>query len=117
DDDLSRGRQVEPAEEVEHRRLARAGRAHDRHELALPDGQRDAAERGDLALAEWICLDEVAGLEDHRHCRQSTQRLVTGTPDQPKRKPSTAPTRPSSNPGSAAGGAETSIWAEAVVAV
>ena len=43
--------------------------------------------------------------------------LVPGNVDQPKRKPSTAPTRPSNNPGSAAGGAVTSIRADGRLAV
>jgi hypothetical protein len=54
---MAAGRQVEAAENIHERRLARARRAHDGDELAGLDGQADAAERFDLDIAE----DESAG--------------------------------------------------------
>ena len=47
EDDLARRRPVEPAEDLEEGRLARAGRAHQGDELAGLDRQRDAAQRLD----------------------------------------------------------------------
>ena len=63
--DRSRGGAVESGEEVHERRLPRAGRAHDRRELA-PRTRRDSAERVDggvpLAVASCHVLRDDNGL-------------------------------------------------------
>src|SRR4030095_4299356 len=66
-------RAVETAEDVEQRGLAGARRAHDRHELAPADGERDAAQRLDGALrsVEVVALADVAQ-DDHRPRRLPT---------------------------------------------
>jgi hypothetical protein len=119
DHDLAGGRQVESAQEVQHRRLAGSRRAHDGNEFAAIDGQGDAAQRLDAGLAERVALDEITGLEDHRHFRslpiiarstvaRSGARARRPDVDQPNRKPMTAPTIDSRKPGSGSAGALTS---------
>lgn len=54
----ARGR-VEAAEDVQHRRLAAAGGAHDRDELARVDRERHAVQRRDRLLAERVDLAEI----------------------------------------------------------
>ena len=70
-DDLARERVyprircVEAAEHVHQRRLARAGRAHDRHELAGVDVEVDALQRLDLdLLADAVRLRDPTKLHD-----------------------------------------------------
>ena len=62
----ARRRRVEAADQVHERRLARAGRPHDRDELALGDVDRHAGERAHLGLAQRVDLDEIAD-RDQRH--------------------------------------------------
>ena len=62
--DLAAGGPVEPAEQLEQRALAGAGRAHQGHELAAADLERDASQGLDLAVAEPVALGQVAGFED-----------------------------------------------------
>ena len=64
----ARGRPVEAADDVHQRRLARAGRAHDGHELAARDRQADPLERGDLDLAHVVDLGQVVDLDDRSGC-------------------------------------------------
>ena len=61
DVDGAAGQRVEPGEAVHQRALARAGRAHDRRELAGLEGDRDAVEGADLAVADAVGLDGVDG--------------------------------------------------------
>ena len=64
--DRSRGGLVETGEDVHERRLPRAGRAHDRRELALRELGRDSAQRIDggvpLAVASCHVLRDDDGL-------------------------------------------------------
>jgi hypothetical protein len=62
--DLAGRRPVEPAEQLEQRRLAGARRSHQRDELALGDAQRHAAQRVDGRRAEAVALREIACLQD-----------------------------------------------------
>ena len=57
--DLTRGRRLERAEEVEHRALARARGAHDRDDLALADLERSAVERPDGSRALAVDLGQI----------------------------------------------------------
>ena len=59
-------RHVEAADDVHQRRLARARRAHDRDEVAALDGQRDAAQRVHLDVADRVRLDDLTQLDDGR---------------------------------------------------
>jgi hypothetical protein len=54
------GRRVEAADEIHQRRLAGAGRADDRHHLALFDLEVDAFQRLDFHLAGVVDLADVA---------------------------------------------------------
>ena len=67
DDHLAAGRLIEAAEEMQHGRLSGPGAAHDRHELALGDGQGYPSQSLDRAATERKALDQVARLEDRRH--------------------------------------------------
>ena len=60
----ARGRPVEAADDVHERALAGARRAHDGHELARRDRERDAVERAHLDLAHLVDLDEVLDPDD-----------------------------------------------------
>ena len=62
DGDRARGRPVEPAQHVQQRRLARAGRADDGDELALRHGQVYPVERPDLRFARAVILFQRLGL-------------------------------------------------------
>ena len=53
------GGQVQTAQDVHQRALARAARAHDRDQLAVVDLQADAAQRVHLDRAHAIGLDDV----------------------------------------------------------
>ena len=66
------GRGVQAAEDVHHRRLARAGVAHDRDHLALVDAQRDAVERPHLDGAGAVDLRDVHELEHRHRCPAAT---------------------------------------------
>ena len=57
------GRRVEPADQVEQRRLAGAGRAHQRQELALRDVEVDALQHVDALAAAGEVLVDVADRE------------------------------------------------------
>jgi len=61
---MAAGRQVEAAENIHERRLARARRTHDGDELAGLDGQADAAERFDLYIADDESADYIFDLND-----------------------------------------------------
>ena len=54
-------RPIEPRGDLQQRRLARAGRAHDRRERAGRQRERDAVERADGALAAPEHADDLAG--------------------------------------------------------
>src|SRR6202035_3995879 len=55
---------LEPAEHVEERALAAPARAHDRDEIARPDGQRNAANRLTRRPAHPVDLMETRGDDD-----------------------------------------------------
>src|SRR4051812_6487779 len=61
-------RRVEPAGEVEQRRLARARRPHHGHELALVDLQADPAQGVDGGLAAAVHAGDLAQLEHAHRC-------------------------------------------------
>src|SRR5262249_37876751 len=63
DEDRSRRRRVEGADYDEQRRIARSGRADDRHHLAILDGEADGIEGNDAPLASELFGDAVEG--DH----------------------------------------------------
>src|SRR3954454_6375890 len=63
-DDRPGGRAVEAGEDVHQRRLARAGRAHDRREAALREVDRHAVERADGGLALAVDARDVLGGDD-----------------------------------------------------
>src|SRR5207244_10596344 len=75
----------EPAEHAEQRRLAAAGRADERAELAGADGQRDVAQRldragaGQIALADMLDRDEIAHVS-WRISRAMTIRWISDVP-------------------------------------
>ena len=62
---LATGRRIEPAEDVEQRRLARTGRPEQHDEFAFIDVEIDVPERVDLDFAHDIGLGQIAGLK-HR---------------------------------------------------
>ena len=62
--DGAAGRRVEAGEDVHERRLARAGRPHDRGELAGGHVERDAAQRVDGCTALPVPAGDVVGLDD-----------------------------------------------------
>ena len=74
EDDLAARRLVEPAEDLEERRLARAGRPHEGHELAGVDRQAHPAEGLDGGRTERVGLGQVAGFEDGGHRRSLAGR-------------------------------------------
>src|SRR5690606_25624659 len=61
DADDTAGRPVEGADHVEHGRLAGAGRPDDADQLAVPDGQGDAAKGDDVPVR----LSDVTEFGDH----------------------------------------------------
>ena len=58
------GRRIEPADQVEQRRLARPGRAHQRQEVALRDVEVDALQDVDALAAAREVLVNVANLDE-----------------------------------------------------
>ena len=66
EDQLARARNVETADDVHQRRLARPGWADDGDELAVLDAQVDAPERLDLERARPVGLADVDELDDCR---------------------------------------------------
>jgi hypothetical protein len=64
--DAAGARLVEAGEDVHERRLARAGRAHDRGQMAAGDRERDTSEGVDCGLAGAVAAAEVAGDDDAR---------------------------------------------------
>src|SRR4029079_12289564 len=77
EDDLTCGRPVEPPEELEQRRLAGPGRAHQGNELALVDAQGDAAQRVDGGRAQTVALGEIVRLEDGGHPPECSRAFAT----------------------------------------
>ncbi len=71
--DRACGGPIEATEELEEGALAGPRRAHEGDELALGDGQGDAAQRVDGRRPEAIPLGEVARLEDRRDCEHRGQ--------------------------------------------
>ena len=72
---------VERADDVHHRRLARARGAHDRHELALIDREVDVGERVEGRLARTVALADVAQFnEPFGHRTYSFIRKCLGSP-------------------------------------
>ena len=62
------GRRIQPADEVEQGRLARARRTHESHELALSYVEVDVMQHLHLLLAADIGLADVAQLDQCRSC-------------------------------------------------
>src|SRR6185312_2810276 len=67
DDDLAGIRPVEPADEVEQRRLAGAGGTHEREELTRLDVEIQAVEHFHLLLAADVALHHVLHGNERRH--------------------------------------------------
>ena len=61
----------EAADDAEQRRLARAGRSGDEHELALVDGEVDVVEHGGVVVGPHVGQADIAQLD---HC------VITGPP-------------------------------------
>src|SRR5262249_39649581 len=61
---LARRRLIHAGDEVEERRFTRAGRAHERDELAFVDGEINVLERDDLRLAAVELFGQRFGLDD-----------------------------------------------------
>ena len=64
DPHLARGRRVEPAEKVQQRALARAGRADDRDPLSGADGEIDALQHRHFERPAAVRLGESAAFDD-----------------------------------------------------
>ena len=77
DRDGAGGRDVEAAEQVQERRLARARRAHDGDQLAEPDVEVDVDERADLRRSGPVHAGQAAGGHERR-VRGSSGHLVPG---------------------------------------
>src|SRR5262249_17869441 len=74
----ARVRDVEAPDDVHHRRLAGAGRAHDRDELAAIDVEIDAREGSDDdVLAHHVFLRDAAELEEGTFAHRP---MMTGCP-------------------------------------
>src|SRR6266850_1590206 len=65
DADLARARLIETADQIEQRGLARAGRTHQRDEVALGNIQSESVQDLDFLLAALVNLADAADL-DHR---------------------------------------------------
>ena len=78
----TRGRVVEAADDVHQRRLARAGRAHDRHVVAALDGQVDAGDGVHGGVTGAIGLADAASAMTGR----LTARRVTDRPPPARRR-------------------------------
>src|SRR5690606_30823149 len=65
--DLAAGGRVQAADQVQQGGLARAGRAHQRHEVAARDVQVDAVQHGDLLGAALVGLGQVADGNKRAH--------------------------------------------------
>src|SRR5699024_4787959 len=76
-------RQIEAADDVHQRRLAGAGRAHDRDIFARIDGQRDVLEHRDLHFALQVGLVDVLQLQNHSPAPPITASLLSGTATAP----------------------------------
>ena len=63
--DFARSRRIQPAEDVEQRRFAAAGRAEHHHKLALKQLQINAAQRPYFDIAHAVHLGQPAGAENH----------------------------------------------------
>ena len=63
----------QPGDDAQQRRLARAGGAEQGHELAGPDAEIDAVERGEIAEA----LDDAFQLDTHRPSLMDQRRRDT----------------------------------------
>ena len=75
------GRRVQPADQVEQRGLAGAGRAHQRHEVAARDVEVDAVQHLDLLAAAAIDLGDAADLDQGRRSAAGPSATVVGQPD------------------------------------
>src|SRR5262249_55485104 len=81
------GGDVEAADDVHQRRLARAGRAHDGHVVAAIEAQRDPAQGVHGGLAFAIHLAHVADLEDRVSHQWPPRRGLPAPLLPPKRPP------------------------------
>src|SRR5207244_8827695 len=95
--DFAGRRAVEPAEQLEQRRLTRAARPDDRDELAALDAKRRVANGVDLAVAPRDAPQVVDGGIGHRGSSQSMWRSASAGRRREARKPPSAPdSRPAS---------------------
>ncbi len=72
------GRPVETADDVHQRRLAGAGRTHDRHELAAVDVERDAVQGAHLRPAHAVDAVQVADADDRLRRVERLDRRLAG---------------------------------------
>jgi hypothetical protein len=72
----SRALAHEPGDHAQQRRLAAAGGAEQRHDLARPDGQRDVVDRRDMAVAVGHRVDVERVPTCARHARLPTAASV-----------------------------------------
>lgn len=68
--------EIDGADDVQQRRLAAAGRPHERHEFAAPHGQVHTPERADRRGPEQIALVNVRGF--HSDVIHSFLRVFVG---------------------------------------
>src|SRR5205823_3059408 len=89
---LAGGRDVQAAEDVHQRGLARPGRAHDGDVLPAPDPQRDPTQRAHARLALAVDLHHVA---DVQHGPVRAEPLIRSLPlaHPPPPRPPPAPPR------------------------
>ena len=76
--DVAGRRHVEPAQDVEQRRLPAPGGAEQRDELAGVELEVDAAERDHVDLAHAVDLRDAAGTQDRRDRRHRDHRSHAG---------------------------------------
>ena len=65
--DAARGRTLQPAEQIQQRRLAAPARTHDRHRLAGRDLEADLIDRAHQGFAAAVVLAQAAGAQRPTH--------------------------------------------------
>ena len=71
------GRAVEPREDAQERRLARAARPEHRDRLAFADGQREALQCRGVSFRRLVHAEDVADLDCLAHVPTSAKRPAT----------------------------------------
>ena len=66
DEELPGGGDIQDAQLVHHCRFSRTGRPHDRHEIIVPDFERDVVEGGKVTALQMVYLRHVHELDQGR---------------------------------------------------